>query len=204
MRACTSAYAFFCGECGAHLNRCYEHHACAGVYVRQVLWTSEYTFDETLATRCAYALIYMQFGHLALGIEDGGVQLVYASTSCLAWGVVFDRRKNRGVVGVFSIFNAGGSVCGCMCVYTHTHTQCKDVSSGVGMMWAQESGWDTWGPEEFRWTKSWDTYICICVQSIRVHVCARRRDEILDQLLFSLTYFFFPKRKVKHLNANHR
>jgi len=75
---------------------------------------------------------------LALGNEDGGVQLVYESTCCLAWGVVFDRRKDRGVVCVFSIFNAGWSVCGCVCVYRHTHTHTAqmghlDVSPGVRM-----------------------------------------------------------------------
>ena len=37
--------------------------------------------------------------------EDGGVQLVYESTCCLAWGVIFDRRKDKGVVCVVSIFN---------------------------------------------------------------------------------------------------
>jgi len=60
--------------------------------------------------------------HLALGNEVGGVQLVYESACCLAWGVIFDRRKDRGVVCVFSVFNAGGSVCVCVFVYTHTHT----------------------------------------------------------------------------------
>jgi len=58
----------------------------------------------------------------------------------VAWrgGLFFGRRKDRGVVCVFSIFNAGGSVCGCMCAYTHTHTHTaqmrySDVSPGVGM-----------------------------------------------------------------------
>ena len=73
-----------------------------------------------------------------LGNQDGGGQLVYKSTCCLAWGVIFDRRKDRGVVCVFSIFNAGGSVCGCMCVYSHTHTHTAqmgylEVSPGVGL-----------------------------------------------------------------------
>jgi len=27
----------FRGECGMHFDRCCEHHACSGVYVRQVL-----------------------------------------------------------------------------------------------------------------------------------------------------------------------
>ena len=76
--------------------------------------------------------------HLALENEDVGVQLVYERACCLAWGVVFDRRKDRGVVCVFSIFNAGGSVYGCVCVYTHTRTHTTqmgywDVSPGVGM-----------------------------------------------------------------------
>ena len=54
----------------------------------------------------------------------------------VAW--LFDRRNDRGVVCVFAIFKAGGSVCGCMCVYTHTHLHTaqmgySDVSPGVGM-----------------------------------------------------------------------
>ena len=72
-----------------HLDRCSEHHACAGVYVKQVLCASAYTFAYTLATGCACALMYVRFVQLALGNEDGEVQLVYESTCCLAWGVVF-------------------------------------------------------------------------------------------------------------------
>jgi len=73
---------------------------------------------------------------LAMGNEDGGVQLFYESTCCLAWGVIFDRRTDRGVVCVFFFFKAGGSVCGCICVYTLTHTQSaqmgySDLSPGV-------------------------------------------------------------------------
>ena len=71
---------------------------------------------------CLYTACMCSLFHLTLGNEDGGVQLVYESACCLAWGVFFDRRKDRDVVCVFSIFNVGGSVCGCVCVYTHTHT----------------------------------------------------------------------------------
>jgi len=67
-----------------HFDRCCEHHASAGFYVKQVLWTSAYTFACTLATGCAYALMYVQFVHSALGNESGGVQLVYKSTCCMA------------------------------------------------------------------------------------------------------------------------
>jgi len=38
---------------------------------------SAYTFAYTPATGCAYALMYVQFIHLALGNEGRGVQLVF-------------------------------------------------------------------------------------------------------------------------------
>ena len=78
---------------------------------------SAYTFAYMLATgchgACALMPMYVQFVHLALGNEDWGVQLVYESTCCLAWGVIFDRGRDRGLVCVFSIFNAAGSVYEC-------------------------------------------------------------------------------------------
>ena len=106
------------------------------------------------------------------GNEDTGVQLVYESACCLAWGFIFDRRKDR----VFSV-NASGSVCGCMCVYTHTHTHIaqmgySDVSPGVGMRHL----------EGLKNPDALNLGICIfvCVQSTHVYVYARKRDEILD------------------------
>ena len=97
-----------------------------------------YTFAYTLATGCTYAHMYVQFVHSALGNKGGGVQLVYEGACCLAWEVIFDRRRDMGVVCVFSIFNAGGSVCGCMFVYSRAHTHTAHVgysfvSPGVGM-----------------------------------------------------------------------
>jgi len=71
--------------------------------------------------------MYLQF----IRNEGGGVQLVFEGTCCLAWGVIFDRRRDRGVVCVFSIFYAGGSVCGCMCVYTHAHTHTAQMGYSV-------------------------------------------------------------------------
>jgi len=110
-----------------------------------------------------------------LGNKDGRVQLVYESACCLAWGVIFDRRKDRGVVCVFSILNAGGSVCGCTCVYTHTH-----YTDGVLGCEARSRDETPGGPEESRWTKTGHIYIRICVQRTHACVYARRRDEILD------------------------
>ena len=104
-------------------DRCSEHHACAGVYVKQVLSASAYTFVYTLATGCAYALMYIQFVRLALGKEDVGVQLVYERTCCLAWGVILTEGK-IGVLSVSSLFLkwVGVYVGVCVCICTHTHT----------------------------------------------------------------------------------
>jgi len=54
-----------------------------------VLCASAYTFAYTLATGCAHALMCVQFVHVALGNEDGGVQLVYEGTCSVAWGGIF-------------------------------------------------------------------------------------------------------------------
>jgi len=61
----------FCGKCGIHSDRCSERHPCAGVYFEQVLCASVYACAYTLGTECAYAVMYVQFVHLALGNEDG-------------------------------------------------------------------------------------------------------------------------------------
>jgi len=122
---------------------------------------------------CLYIACMCSLFHLALGNEDGGVQQVYESACGLASGVIFDRRKDRAVVCVFSIFNAGG--CGFVCVYTHTHTHTAqmgylDVSPGVGMRHLE-------GPKN---PDGLNLGIHICVQSTHVYIYAKRRDEILD------------------------
>ena len=60
--------------------------------------------------------MYVRFVHSAFGNEGGGVELVYENTSCLAWEVIHDRRRDRGVVGVFSILNAGGRYVRCLLI----------------------------------------------------------------------------------------
>jgi len=129
---------------------------------------------------CLYIACMCSLMYLALGNEDGVVQLVYERAYCLVWGVIFDRRKDKGVVCVFSIFNAGASVCGCVCVYTHPHTHCTDRVLGCEPRSRDET---PGGPKESRWTKSRHTCIRTRVQSAHVCICAKRQDEILDSLL---------------------
>ena len=106
---------------------------CACVCVYEYICICMYVYIYI----CLYITYMCRLFHLTLGNEDGGVQLFYESACCLAWGAIFDRRKDSGIVCVFSIFDAGGSVCVCECVYiyAHTHTlyRCSDVRPGVGM-----------------------------------------------------------------------
>ena len=133
--------------------------------------------------------MYVQFVHLALGNEDGRVQLVYEGTCFLAWGVIFVRRKDRNVVCVFSIFNAGGSVCGCMCVYTHKHTHTAQmgysvVSPGVEMRHLE-------GPKN---PDGSNFGIHIFLYVYKVHMCMNMLGSGMrswTNCLFSLTDFFF-------------
>ena len=97
----------------------------------------------------------------------------------VAWrGGLFLTEGEIGVLPVCPLFltRVGVYVGVFVCICTHTHTLHR---------------WGTWieprsrdetpgGPEESRWTKSWYTYIRICVQSTHVYIHAKRRDEILD------------------------
>ena len=102
MRICMNVYICVC--------------MCLCVCIYIYMYVCVYLCILYLYIACMYSLF-----HLALGNKDGGVQLVFESACCLAWGVFSNRRKDRGVFCVLSIFDAGGSVYGCVCVYTHTH-----------------------------------------------------------------------------------
>ena len=72
------------------------------------------------------------------GTRVGGLSL--SMRALVAWrGGLFMTEGEIGVLSVFSsIFNAGGSVCGCRSVYTHAHKHTahmgySDVSPGVGV-----------------------------------------------------------------------
>jgi len=74
LHRCTGAHArvhmHFCGEY-AYIHRCCAHHACAGVYVRQMLWTSAYTFASRSLQDVHMRLRVCSLFHLALGNENG-------------------------------------------------------------------------------------------------------------------------------------
>jgi len=97
----------------------------------------------------------------------------------VAWrgGLILKEGKIGVLSVVFSIFDAGGSVCGCVCVYTHTHTHTTqmgylDVSPGVGMRHLE-------GPKN---PDGLNLGINIFVYMYKVHVYiyAKRRCAILD------------------------
>jgi len=109
-------------------------------------------------------------------------------------GDIFDRRKDRGVVCVFSIFNAGGSVRGRMCVYTHTHTHTaqmgySDVSQGVGMRHLE-------GPKNPD-VLSVGIYIFVFVYNVHMCMYMLRGGMRSWTNCFFLNIFFLPKKKSK-------
>ena len=195
---CMQVYIFIC----IYAFTCICVYAWMYIYV--YVYLHVYVYIYVCICRCVYIYMYLYITcmcslfHLALGNEDGGVQLVYES----AWGSIFDRRKDRGVVCVFSIFNAGGSLCVCECVYTHTHPHtaqmgCSDVSPGVGIRHLE-------GPKNL-YGLNLDIHIFVYVY--KVHMCIymlRGGMRSWTNCFLSLTYFFFRKRKAKDVNANHR
>jgi len=109
----------------------------------------------------------------------------------VAWrGGLFLKEGKIGVLsGVFSILNAGGSVCGCMRVYTHTHTHTKqmgylDVSPGVGKRHLE-------GPKN---PDGLNLGIHIFIYVYKVHMCIymlRGRMRSWTNCFFLLTCLFF-------------
>jgi len=164
-----------------YIHICIYLYTCICVYVWMYIYVYVCVYVYVYICICMgiYIYIYLSVSYACAVrfIFDGGVELVCESACSLAWVVIFDRRKDRGVVCVFSIFNAGGSVCGCVCVYTHTNTHTTqmgylDVSPGVGMRHLE-------GPKN---PDGLNLVIHIFVYVYKVHMCiyAKRRDEILD------------------------
>jgi len=111
----------------------------------------------------------------------------------VAWrGGLFLTEGKIGVLSVSSpIFNAGGSVRGCVCVYTHTHTHTAqmgylDVSPGVGMRHLE-------GPNN---PDGLNLGIHIFVYVYKVHMCIymlRGGMRSWTKCFFLLTCLFFEK-----------
>ena len=75
MRICMDVYICIC-VC-----------ACVCVYIYMYMYVYIYMYIFHITCMCSLF-------HLELGNEDGGVQLVYQGACCLAWGAIFDRRKD--------------------------------------------------------------------------------------------------------------
>jgi len=141
----TCMYTFICMHVYIYIYIYMYVYTCICIYVWMYMYVCVYVYVYVYMyiciCMCIYIYIYLYIAcmcslfHVALGNEDGGVQLVYESVCCLAWRVIFDGRKDRGVVCVFSIFKAGGSVyvCVCVCIRTNTHT----LHRWGTWMWAQ-------------------------------------------------------------------
>ena len=104
---------------------------------------------------------------------------------------IFCPAVRKLVMHSYIIARVGVYVGVCVCIRTNTHKHCTDGVFGCEPRNRNET---LGGPEESRWTKSRHIYIHKCVQSTHVYVYARRRDEILDFLLFSLASFFLSKK----------
>jgi len=77
----------------------------------------------TRSLQDVYMLMHVQFVRSALGEQGWGGSTSPWTHFLLSVGVYFDRRKDRGVVCVFSILTrVGVYVCVCVYIRTHTHT----------------------------------------------------------------------------------
>jgi len=104
---------------------------------------------------------------------------------------------------VFSIFNAGGSICGCIGVYTQTGTNThtvqmgySDVSPGSGTRHLEGPK----NPVELNLGIFIFVYVCKVHMCMYVPVCMCMLGggmRFWDQLLFSSTYCFFREKKSK-------
>ena len=119
----------------------------------------------------------------------------------VAWrGGLFLTEGKIVVLSVSSLFltRVGVYVWVSVCIRTHTHTlhRCSDVSPGVGMRHLE-------GPKNPG--LNLDIYIFVYVY--KVHMCIymlRGRMRSWTNCFFSLTYFFFRKRKAKDVKTSHR
>jgi len=167
MYACIYMYMYVCISCICVMYECIYvcmcMCMCMCIYIYMYMYVYIYIYIY-IYIACMCSLFHSSLGP---GNEDEGFQLVYESACCLAWGVIFDRRKDRGVVCVFSIFGRGWEcMWRCLCVYTHTHTHTAqmgylDVTPGVGMRHLE-------GPKN---PDGLNLGICIFVYVYTVNVC---------------------------------
>ena len=99
---------------------------CMDVYICVCVCVCVCVYIYICTCMCTYIYIYLYIAYmcslfrLALGNEDGGVELVYESSCCLAWVT----EGKIGVLSVSSLFlmRVGVYVGVFVCIRTHTHT----------------------------------------------------------------------------------
>jgi len=119
-------------------------------------WFLPKKLSKSMPAHDAVAAVLSHRHHWIIHVCAGHIPLVYAGYLLLAWDVIFGLKKTKEIVCIFSFFDGGESVCGCMCVYTHTHTQ-----TARGVLWCEPRGRDeTLGqPKESIWTKTRHIFI---------------------------------------------
>ena len=86
---CMYIYLYVCMHVHiyAYMHGCIYMCMCMCVYI--YVYVCVYIYECISISRvCTYSLF-----HLALGNEDGGVQLVYESARCFAWEAIFTEGK---------------------------------------------------------------------------------------------------------------
>ena len=121
MNACIYIYMYVCLYMYMRM--------CMDMYIYVYVYVHVYVCIYIGICMCVYIYMYLYITctcslfHLALGNEDGGVQLVYESACCLAWGAILTEGRIV-VLSVSSLFlrRVGVYVGVCGCIRTHTHT----------------------------------------------------------------------------------
>ena len=168
-----------CAHVCAYLHTRYRMCMCAHVCARTYTFCSEceanvYTdvYNICLVHTCT-CMVFNNTYECMLTLHKNAYGLVHArlcngtEASLPRPWKIFDRRNNVDVVCVFSIFNAGESVWGRVCLHTHAHTHTAQM--GYLDVSARSRDETPGGPEESRWTKSWiysymcTNYSCVCI-----------------------------------------
>jgi len=155
-----------------HSGRCFEHHACAEVYIKQEfkLWHQR-THLRTCSLqgvhiRSCMCSLFTQLGERGWGGSASLCEHLLLGVGAYSW-------QNWGEIGVLSVFplfltRVGVYMFVCVCLCAHTHT----MQIWGTRLWAQGSGWDTWRARRIQMDlNSAYMYSYICTEYTCVCIC---------------------------------